>query len=57
MDKKRDHGLGAGVKKSDFRGPSADLVHALSSLCCGWKTLGYKTSISIILDKKKIFEL
>ncbi len=57
MDKKRDHGLGAGVKKSDFRGPRADLVHALSSLCCGWKTLGYKTSISIILDKKKIFEL
>ncbi len=43
---------------SDFEGPCEDLAQALLSLCCGWKTLGYKIGISIILaDKKRILEL
>ncbi len=50
-------GLGAGAMTSDFEDPCEDLVQALSSPSCVWKTLGYKTGISIILDKKRILEL
>ncbi len=56
LDKVRD--LGDRAKTSDFEGPCEDLAQALSSLCCGWKTLGSKTGVSIILaDKKRILEL
>ncbi len=58
MDSLEDPGLGAGAKTRDFEGPCEDFAQALSSLSCGWKTLGYKTGDNIIVaDKKRILEL
>ncbi len=57
VDKKRQV-LELESRKVISEAPREDLAQALSSLCCGWKTPGYKTGISIILeDKKRILEL
>ncbi len=53
-----DQGLKLEPRQVFSKVPFEDLAQALLRLCCGWKTSGYKTGVSIILaDKKRILEL